>query len=45
MDIKAREPWVLESSAWYSSEDEVDVNDFIIIATLSWSVDTCQAVF
>lgn len=45
MDIKAREPWVLESSAWYSSDDEDNDNDIIIIATLYWSLDTCQALF
>jgi len=38
-------PWVLESSAWYSSDDEDNDNDIIIIATLYWSLDTCQALF
>lgn len=49
--LKAREPWVLESSVWYSSDEEDNDKDNdndkdkVIITTLYGSLDTCQALF
>lgn len=45
MDFKARGPWALGTSARYSSDDEDNDKDIVIITTLYWSLALCQALF